>query len=295
MRNLISIRWRNGWKCSSFNAVKKQRCLVLRTLAGCEKPDSVADLSALWNEFNKRQTNVGYEKKAFLIGCFCSFFFGALAQNDHNSLMNKPNTILIAPLNLFDVVNPSVQIGYERVLNNHFSAQIEAGAIMNHSITNYVIDRVSGTKDCPYTSAGYKIRTEVKYFIKEKSFYKPYIAVELFFMKNRSRVQDLFEVGDSTFQYPFKIRPEINQYYDFFTLNKRKIGLNMKFGWKFPLFNQFILEPYIGIGIAYRNSIHENRINPLDKQVFDDYFNDCLQGSSWLFSMPLNVKVGYRF
>jgi len=29
MRNLISIRWGNGWKCSLFNAVRKQRCQVL--------------------------------------------------------------------------------------------------------------------------------------------------------------------------------------------------------------------------------------------------------------------------
>jgi hypothetical protein len=234
--------------------------------------------------------------RRILLLSYCLFLVvGVFAQTNPLLRSNKKNTIFIAPLNVFDVVNPSIQLGYERFLSNQISIQGELGIIMHHSITNFIIDKVNGVNDCQFNSSGFKARAEVKYFYKKKSYYNPYISAELYYMRNVSRTRDLFEVSDSLFQYPYEIPVEFNQYYDFYTLDKQKIGLNMKIGWKFLIMYRFEVEPYLGLGIAYRNSKHENRINPLDKEFFDDYFNDSRQGVSWFLNIPFNVKLGYRF
>lgn len=61
--------------------------------------------------------------------------FAQLAQEIENK-----HSIFFAPFNTLDLINPSLQIGYERKLNENYSFQIEGAYILNHSIPNYIID-----------------------------------------------------------------------------------------------------------------------------------------------------------
>ncbi|MBX2926024.1 MAG: hypothetical protein KF746_27765 [Chitinophagaceae bacterium] len=66
------------------------------------------------------------------------------------------NTVFFAPLNVFDMVNPSIQAGYERMISPKIAVQVEGGYILHHSIPNVIIDVVTGVnvKDCEYTHKG---------------------------------------------------------------------------------------------------------------------------------------------
>ena len=87
--------------------------------------------------------------KILLVGLTFSFYtYGQeiIEKNEVNAKrtekIEKPNAIFIAPLNLFDFVNPNFQIGYERFIAKRWALQIEGGIIINHSVENYLIDRI---------------------------------------------------------------------------------------------------------------------------------------------------------
>lgn len=208
---------------------------------------------------------------------------------------NKPNTITVAPLNLFDFINPSLQLGYERMLNKKITFQVEGGLILNHDIRNYLVDNIRGFKDCPFTNSGFKIRGEFKYFYSERKLIKPYVSYEIFYTKNRSGVQDLFLIADTTFIYS-KPRPVgANTYYDFFMNDKQRFGINLKFGLKYLIGKNLLLEPHIGIGVVLRKSNHYDRENINDK-LYDEVSSiNNKAGIIWLPNLPFNIKIGYRF
>lgn len=233
-------------------------------------------------------------KIAFVILFFQTKF--STAQINYGLSEGKRNTILIAPFNVFDIENPSFQLGYERVFKNpKYALAFDAGIIMNHSLPDYLIDQLMRFENCPYYSNGYKLRTELKYFIKLKSFYKPYFSAEIFYMKNTTMVEDEFLISDAYFDYHFDVNYTFKVYYDFFKLQKEKIGLNLKAGWKFPMTRRLLCEVYCGVGVAYRNNVHFNRLNPADKPTYDGYFNGNSEGGRWQFGLPVNVKFGYSF
>lgn len=211
------------------------------------------------------------------------------------SLKDKPNAILFAPINLFDFVNPNLQLGYERVLTNKFAIQVEGAWIINHSVENFLIDQAMGIKDCDYTNEGFKLRGEIKYFFYEGKDFFLYLAPEIFYLKNRSGSVSTFRVSDPNFQYSVPRPAYANGYDEFFYNDKEKLGYNLKLGLKTFIGKQFLLEPHLGIGVAYRKSTHIGRENPNDP-AYDDFWNsDAKAGNMWVLSVPANIKVGYRF
>ena len=122
--------------------------------------------------------------------------------------IEKPNAIFFAPLNLFDIVNPNFQIGYERFVAKKWSLQIEGGIIINHSIPNYVVDWINGTKvsECPYTSKGFRVKGSIKYILFNKRKFQFYVSPELFYLRNKSGISRSFIVSDPDFEYSFDIQ-----------------------------------------------------------------------------------------
>lgn len=212
--------------------------------------------------------------------------------------IHKANSIFFAPFNILDFFNPSFQVGYERMIHSKWALQFEYGYIFKKTI----FDRIVNPKDKEdeYNNKGYKLRTEVKYFIKKETNFGLYTSLELFYMRNTSGVNGTFVVSDTSINYSFK--PEegfgsnINdiQHTEYYTNDKTKYGINAKFGVKvFP--GSFLIESYLGLGIAHRKNKHSDRENINDKEPIHETWDPHLKGEMWIFNLPINVKVGYRF
>lgn len=209
---------------------------------------------------------------------------------------SKRNAIFIAPMNIFDVINPSFQLGYERVFNDKISAQIEGGVVLRHSVLGFIFEALNRGAYW-YTNSGYKIRFEIKYSINNKIRFleNPYLSCELFYTKNKSYVNDLFIVKDTTYVYPIERPSGYNGYEDFFTLDKQRFGINLKIGTQIFLTEHVFFEPHIGLGIVYRKSKHYGRMN-----INDDFYDKVLsfhneKGDMIIPNFPCNVKIGYKF
>ena len=210
----------------------------------------------------------------------------------------KTNAIFFAPFNLFDIVNPNFQIGYERFFAKKWSLQIEGGIIINHSIPNYVVDLAKGTKvsECPYTNQGFRVRGSIKYIVVDKRKFKFYVSQELFYCKNKSGISSSFSVSDPNFEYSDGPFPEGDWgYTQFFYNDEEKMGLNFKAGIKLLLGKRFFIEPHLGIGLAYRNVIQTGRENPNDEMIYDWGVFDSAAPNKWVPTLPFNFKIGFRF
>ena len=114
-------------------------------------------------------------------------------------------------------------------------------------------------------------------------------------MKNKANVNDLFLVSDTTFQYSIERPSGTNGYEDFFVVDKKKFGVNFKFGYQLNLNSNLYLDGYFGLGFAIRKSTHYGREN-----MKDEFYDKVLSshnkaGISYLISLPLNIKIGYKF
>ena len=235
-------------------------------------------------------------KKTVIALLFMTYTTQLLFAQEQKKVEEKKNTFLIAPLNLLNFINPSIQVGYERLLSKKFAYQIEAGYIINHSLEEYIIDWARGVKDCEYTNKGFIVKNELKYFVIQKRKIKLYSSFEVFYLKNRSGGVGTFVISDPDYQYSEPVPEGSNGYDDFFINDLQKIGLNIKFGVKiFPRARRFLFEPHIGLGIAFQNTKQYDRENINDK-LYDSFLESHLKnGNSLVFSFPLNVKLGYRF
>ena len=216
------------------------------------------------------------------------------AQEKLYNITDKPNFVFFAPLNMFESFNPAVQLGYERVLNDRISAQVEGGIILNKSIPDGIF-----FSDDYNSNSGFKIRGEVKYFLNIKKSSSRYLSCELFYTKNKSHADDYFIASDTTYNYPVPLSDDRigKSYEDRFINDKQKIGLNIKTGYKFT-FGSLFIEPQLGIGIAYRMSKHSERIKPDDKIYTSDAYYSISPnqaGNIVLLNIPINIKIGVRF
>lgn len=200
----------------------------------------------------------------------------------------------MSPVNLIDPINPSFQLGYQRLLNDNFELQMEYGYIINKALFHYIINPDESKDD--YSNKGFKLRIEFKRFLKRNEIFKYYLSGELFYMENVSKVQNQFIVSDPNYNYSFDLPNDGGEYgyTDYFTNSKTKYGFNAKFGVKLitsPLF----FENYIGIGVAYRNNIHSDRENINDESYDTSSLNDNLPKEMYILNLPLNFKIGYMF
>jgi hypothetical protein len=211
--------------------------------------------------------------------------------------LEKPNSIFVAPFNLLDFINPNFQIGYERFVAKKWAIQIEAGIIINHSIENYLIDCLNGIKvrDCPYTNKGFRVKTSVKYVVFGRKRVKLYVSPELFYMRNKSGILRSFSVSDFNFNYPTPIPSGATGYHNFFYNDEQKMGINFKFGIKLLFGKWFLLEPHVGLGLAYRIVTQTGRDNPNDRIIDSFGIFDNAAPNKLTLTFPLNIKIGCRF
>lgn len=209
--------------------------------------------------------------------------------------LEKPNSILFSPFNLLDPINPSFQLGYERMLNSKWAFQIEYGYIINKGLINVLLNPQEDADE--YSNKGYKIRFELKRVLVAKNRFVVYTSSEIFYLKNKSDVINQFVVSDPSYNYSFGIAPNGDESYyydDYFTNDKTKYGFNIKGGIK-DFTGPVIFEAYLGLGVAYRYNIHSNRENINDAPLDGSFLNNNIKGEKIILNIPLNFKIGYRF
>lgn len=225
----------------------------------------------------------------------CIFTLNAYGQNNLRLSENeKKNSIIFAPLNLIDPINPSFQLGYQRQLDDKIELQLEYGHIINKALFHYIINPNESKDD--YSNKGYKLKIELKRYFMNYGVFRCYMAGELSYLENVSKVQNQFLVSDPNYNYSFELPNDGEEYgyTDYFTNSKTKIGINAKFGIKL-IISSFFYESYIGIGAFYRNNIHSDRENMNDKPYDTSFLNDNNPKKMYMFNLPLNFKIGYRF
>ena len=233
--------------------------------------------------------------KLFVFISFAVIPLFSLAQTKETFFDKYQNSIFFAPMNVLDYINPSLQIGYERMLNSRMAVQVEAAYILNHSLENYLIDMAYGNFDCPYFNKGFKVRGEFKFYFTKTYNSMTYFSGELFYLKNLSKESDTFEISDPNFDYQVPHDPDANAYDELFTLDRQRFGLNLKIGSKNFIDKHFFIEPHIGIGLVYRISKHYDRMNLNDELYYGFISLHNKAGNMWLANLPLNVKIGYSF
>ncbi len=234
---------------------------------------------------------------ARILVCFSIVFFTLTSVGQGTTSLSdkeKKNAIIFSPFNLIDPINPSFQIGYQRLLSDKFELQMEYGYIINKALFHYIINPHESKDD--YSNKGFKLRTELKRFFKNDGYFRYYLSGELFYLENVSKVQNQFIVSDPHYNYSFELPNDEEEYgyTDYFTNAKTKYGINAKFGIK-RISNAFFYETYVGIGIAYRNNIHSDRENINDKPYDTTFLNDNVPKEMYIFNLPLNFKIGYMF
>ena len=201
--------------------------------------------------------------------------------------IEKPNSFRIAPHNILNLPNPCFQIGYERFLSNKSALHIDAGIIATHGIGNYLVEGLGS--DAEYsksTNKGFTVKTGFKYILTDKRRFKTYLSLELFILRNKSGIDSNCHLSD----------PEIDEKWvnNFYYNDEQKIGLNIKFGFKFLFDRRLNIEPYAGIGIASR------KVKQTGHEKFD--CNHVIFGifdkeskKPWGLSLPISCIISFRF
>lgn len=223
---------------------------------------------------------------------FLSFFFLFLAislmcQNDDSSNRLK-NSITINPVSSFNVLNPSIQIGYQRNLTDDLILQVEGGLLLKNSMKVLLLGGTwfphPNSKNFSYS--GYLVQMELKKMFKERGKYlvsRLFLGGEFQYLRNNGIVNNVY-VNQSGVAYD-----------DFFTEVKNRFRIAPKFGIQLLLGKHFLTEASAGLGIAYYHVEHTGRLNPNDKAISSLYGYVLKEGNFIKPNILFSLKFGFKF
>ncbi len=187
-------------------------------------------------------------KRILIIFSFISLFIlinGNAQTNVEKNLTNKSYLTLnlLSPIN---TLSPRWRVGYIRNLNNKWKIGLDIGF---------------GKRSLSFSDFGEKIgknyqlweiRPELYYIINPKRKTKKYFSLELFYINHK----DVFYNG-----HYFPENGE-SLSYDKSDYNRKKYGLNLKYGFIIYSKNRFGFNIYTGLGLRVRKNTFLNIINP---------------------------------
>ncbi len=215
-----------------------------------------------------------------------------LSSNDISYLTYKPfdnfrNIFKITPLKLVGIVNPSVELSYERKTGHSFSTQLMASYLLPISVMDIGNDFKPDIK-------GFRVSLEEKYYFKKSAPLGPYVSFEFNYLNNQYK--DVWNFGvkniysDTTYNF--------TNYPDTFGIKKQTYSFNLKFGYQL-IVKRLSFDIYGGLGLRYKDVKHFDRINPNDDMEMprhpNVYYITNLEGKYWTVSIPLNVRIGWTF
>ncbi len=183
------------------------------------------------------------------------------------------NQIKISALRLINILNPGIEISYERLHGKRYSSQLSIGYPTN----------VLGK---PYQQLkGHTFAFEEKYFKKMLSRPRNYWSLDL----NITNINFDETTGGMDTVNNISIT-------DTFTIKKKMQSVAIKYG--VQLFGEHIILDFsIGAGLKYRNVTHYHREfeykGPREPSDFMRIAN--LEKKGLAFILPLNIRLGYSF
>jgi hypothetical protein len=208
----------------------------------------------------------------FIIGFLMVISLKALSQENYVSQSHLKFNLV--PSTMIDPT-PRLRFGLEYKAENNF------GYSLDYGIGNYLLSNRWGD--------GYlfkEIRPEVKYVFHRQEYQYLYGAMELFYMKMRSDRES-----------GFYQRQDYIVNFDQATFTKQKIGVHLKGGLNLFAAERFDFDVYIGIGIAEREIVYSDVVNPVIEpgSIFVEWTpqHHLFEGSKVIAHFSLGFKIGY--
>lgn len=195
------------------------------------------------------------------------------------------NTLKITPLKTIALLNPSLELSYERRTGRSFSTQLTASCLLPISIMDL------GASFKP-SIRGFSAAVEEKYYLKKSAPLGAYVGLEL----NYLNVQQ-YEILNFTAKN--NNQDTINRNYsDTFRVKKQTYSFNIKFGYQ-VIVKRMAIDLYAGLGLRYKDVAHFDRLDPQDPMALprhpNIYYLANRNGKYWTVSIPLNMRIGWRF
>src|SRR5215203_797665 len=222
--------------------------------------------------FNK--TKMKTPRKLF---CFLLLILSAssiLAQKD---IPVWKNQLKLSPFRTIDLVNPGIEVSYERRQNARFSTQLSLGLMKDifnlMHFTNY---------------AGTRISLEEKFFPRGGSS-NQYYSIEAAYLNVRYKTNSYF-IQDTALRTP--------QYNDSFQVAKQTFAVNFKYGVEIPL-KRFVIDISAGLGLKCKAIERKDILDPKAYEVTSRDLNAYdlanKEGNYVTVNVPFNVRFGYIF
>ncbi len=220
--------------------------------------------------------------KTVLTFLFLIFYLGAFSQNQ------KPE-IKFCPLCLVDEISfPTIQGGVEFYLTKKLRLYNEIGIKYRKGYYETTDTSFIGSK-------GFKIKTELRYYIAEKEEHSKntYIAINGFFNRDTHNTEiEYYYQGDSS-----KSR------YDYFGVKKTVIGTNFLIGYEKLIGNRFSYDLYAGMGVRFVgistvnkefDKEHDKLKQPVDVTIVGMRDRvDAYEKADNIFNLTLGIRLCY--
>lgn len=204
-----------------------------------------------------------------------------------SSVAKYNKVIKFTPLKLLGLINPSIELVYERRTSPSFSTQIMASYLLPRSVTTPGFDFYPDIK-------GFRVSIEEKYYIYPTAISGLYFGLEFNYLNNTYRDLSYFsDEPDWLSSYN-----DTNMYLDNYGIKKQTFSLNAKVGYQYS-YDRFVIDLFAGLGIRYRDVSHFDRTNPNDYMEMPRHpnieYSSNKEGQNWTISIPLNVRLGWIF
>jgi hypothetical protein len=208
-------------------------------------------------------------KWAVLLKMF--FLLGYSVTQAQNKMPDHINQVKLALFRTIDVVNPGIEVSYERRQSFRLGTEVSVASMRNLFL--------SGER-----YKGYRLSVEEKYFVGKLSSVHLYLSGQLVY--NNSELKNYENTGYDTLSRAFVTEN--------FRIVKQTAAFNVKYGYEI-MAGHFVIDVSCGLGLKYRKVKHYNQKYPMVQREWDIYYSSVQEGTSWVFNMPFTIKFGYSF
>lgn len=234
-------------------------------------------------------------KSSFLLAALCAFVIH-LNTSAQDAPISSWKAFKIDPSGVFNITNPSIQLGFEMSFAPSWTFQVEGGPLLDYSIwTGYKVDN---REDVRYS--GYRVGVEVRHYVQEK-YYSPfhgiYVGANLYFLSNQ--YTDKTEWGNEV-ENPenYEINYD-NENWRTTDVDKQEIGFTIRCGHQLESKIPLGIELYTGLGIK-RKMVKYSDISPALYEDQVQIENSGIvgaenEGTYYRLSIPLGLRLVISF
>jgi hypothetical protein len=194
------------------------------------------------------------------------------------------NQLKVQPLRLFTDIR-GVFVSYERMYKRRYSTELTAAYIFDP----FFVKEIRTWRNM----YGHFFGLEQKLFIGQFEHDIHYVSLEASYRKFQCDLITYFAIP-----HPKDSIEEAHLHEDSVKVKHKAYTLNLKFGQQYH-YKRFVFDWSIGLGLRYRDVIHENKLHPNDQMRGSRHLNvrDATlgEGEYMLPGFYLGMKIGYRF